>query len=98
MLTKISFNYYLIFRHVMEIEVVLLPSLPSEIFVDLGSSADLSCLSNFRDDIEVTWQKDYKDVLNFNTHTDMVRTKIRSFLCTITILQIFNSLFNQMVL
>lgn len=59
-------------RHVMEVEVVLLPSLPSEIFVDLGSSADLSCLTSHRDDIEVTWQKDYKDVLNFNTHTDTV--------------------------
>lgn len=58
----------------MEVKVVQLPILPTELFVDLGSRAYISCLTSGRDDVEVTWQKDYKDILNFNTHTDMVKS------------------------
>ncbi len=33
-----------------------------ELFVDKGSSADLSCISEVRADIDISWQKDFKDI------------------------------------
>ncbi len=35
-------------------------------FVDKGSRADLSCVTEIRPDIEVFWQKDFKDILDDN--------------------------------
>ena len=33
-----------------------------ELYVDKGSSTDLSCISEIRSDVEVSWQKDFKDI------------------------------------